>query len=166
MDALKNRCLTAFVVLLTLYSAQESRGISAYLKQTGPAPLRFSIENPVPPSFTLPEILAERQTHTNAPESVATTATSVNTNTVSVDPVPIPTPSHQPTVITTESPANAAPTPSASDMLPISPQMLTEYFKPVADGTNADSNAAVPVAPVRFTPPVAKPSSRATYSTP
>jgi len=83
---------------------------------------------------------------------------------VAVDPAP-PAP---PKVSTAESPANATPTPSASDLLPVSPQMLTEYFKPVANGTNAASSVVmpVPVAPVGFTPPIAKPASRATYSTP
>lgn len=168
MDAFKNRRLTAFVVLLVLYTVQETRGISAYLKQIGPSSLRFSDANPVPASFTLPEILIERQSHTNAPETTVPTTTSDNTNSVSSSPFVGPLPLAQPTVLTAQSPANAAPTPSASDLLPVSPQMLTEYFKPVADGTNAASSVVVPVpvAPVGFTPPVARPSSRATYSTP
>ncbi len=172
MDAFKNRRLTAFVVLLVLYTAQETRGISAYLKQIGPSSLRFSDANPVPASFTLPEILIERQSPTNAPENAIPTTTSTETNSVSstsfVGPIPLAQQSNQPTVLTAQSPANPAPTPSASDLLPVSPQMLTEYFKPVADGTNAASSVVVPVpvAPVGFTPPVARPSSRATYSTP
>jgi hypothetical protein len=167
MDALKNRRLTAIAVLLVLYTAQETRGISAYLKQIGPAPLRFSNASPIPASFTLPEILIERQSHTNAPEIIIPTTTSENTNGVSFTPFVGPLPPTLPSVLTTESPANPAPTSSASDMLPVSPQMLTEYFKPVADGTNAASVVVpVPVAPVGFTPPVAIPSSRATYSTP
>jgi hypothetical protein len=167
MDAFKNRRLTTFAVLLVLYTAQETHGISAYLKQIGPSSLRFSDANPVPASFTLPEILVERLSHTNAPENAISTTTSADTNSVSSTPFVGPLPLAQPTVLTTEPSANPAPTPSASDLLPVSPQMLTEYFKPVADGTNAASVVVpVPVMPVGFTPPVARPSSRATYSTP
>jgi hypothetical protein len=47
--------------------------------------------------------------------------------------------------------------------------MLTEFFKPVAEGTNSASAVIVPVTspvPVGFTPPSARPPSRATYNTP
>ena len=155
-------------MLLALCAAQETRGINAYLKKTGPSPLRFSLESAVPASLTLPEMLVERQSPTNAPETTIPAATCAQTNAVSAAPAVDPAPPAPPKVSTAESPANATPTPSASDLLPVSPQMLTEYFKPVANGTNAASSVVmpVPVAPVGFTPPIAKPASRATYRTP
>lgn len=164
----KNLRLKAFAVLLALCAAQETRGINAYLKKTGPSPLRFSLTSAVPASFTLPATLVERQSSTNTPETAVPAATSAQTNAVATAPAVDPAPVVPPKVSTAESPANSTPPPSASDLLPVSPQMLTEYFKPVANGTNAASSVVVPVpvAPVEFTPPVAKPASRATYSTP
>jgi hypothetical protein len=43
--------------------------------------------------------------------------------------------------------------------------MLTEFFKSGPDGTNSARNLILP-APVRFTPPFAKPSSQAIYKSP
>jgi len=163
----KNLSLKAFAGLLALCAARETRGIDAYLKQIGPSPLRFSFATAVPASFTLPAILVEPHSPTNAPEATAPATTSAQTNAVVSAPFVGPILPALPIVSTAESPANATPPPSASDLLPVSPQMLTEFFKPVANGTNAASVVVpVPVAPVGFTPPIAKPASRATYRTP
>jgi hypothetical protein len=52
----------------------------------------------------------------------------------------------------------------ADNLLVITPQMLTEFFKPFPNGTNGGVSGYVPVQ-IGFTPPTEKnpPSSRATY---
>lgn len=168
MDALKYRKFTVTAVTLVLLAAQETRGFSPYLKQIGPSPLRFSLATAVPASLALPTALAEPQKPTNAMEIAVSPAVSAQTNAVATAPISTPIPNPQPTVLSTEMPAKPAPSPSASEMLVVSPQMLTEFFKPVAEGTNTASTVVVPVTPVPvgFTPPLVKPPSRATYSTP
>jgi len=169
MDALKYRKFTVIAVMLGSFAAQENRGFCAYLTQIGPSPLRFSVASAIPASFVLPAALVEPKKTTNNTEIAVSLTNSTPTNTVAAVPTSTPTPNAQPSVSSPESPAKPAPTPSASEMLVVSPQMLTEYFKPVADGTNSQSTVIVPVTtpvPVGFTPPSAKPPSRATYNTP
>jgi len=165
MDALKNRKITVIAVLLALSATHESRGISAYLKQIGPAPLRFSLTTPVPASLALPVSLIEREAPTNSPSIDSPAETSDNTNAIVAPPEAVSAPPPKPVVMSAESPANDSANPPASDLLPVSPQMLTEYFKPVTEGTNSAGEVSVPV-PVGFTPPSPQPSSRATYHSP
>ena len=155
-----------FAVAFFVCVAHQTRGVSDYLKEAGPVPLRFSLAAAAPLSFILPDSLVERQKPTNTVQVASSSTTSENTNTV-VSPLPSPsTTPGNPVVHTTTDPQNGSvPTPSASDMLVVSPQMLTEFFKPVTDGTNSPGTVIVPV-PVGFTPPSAKPSSRATYNSP
>jgi hypothetical protein len=166
METLKNRTLTAVAAMFVLFAAQETRGMSAYLLQTGPSPLRFSLFPFVPASFDLPDSLVERQALTNKTEIAANTTLSVETNAVATHLPPSPAPTTNPSVPTTTDPQNnSAPKPAASDLLVVSPQMLTEFFKPVGNETNSPGGASVPL-PVGFTPPSAPPSSRATYNSP
>jgi hypothetical protein len=148
--------------------ACQTRGMNAYLTKIGPSPLRFSASGGVLMSFVLPASLADKQTPTNATETHSPATTSTTTNDFPVQGPPVPTPTSNPiTLTTTAPPATTAPTAPASDMLVVSPQMLTEFFKPVADGTNSPGTVVVPVqVPVGFTPPSATPQSRATYHSP
>jgi len=170
MDALKYRKFTVAAVTLMLLAAQENRGFSAYLKQIGPAPLRFSLATAVPASFTLPTALVEPQKPTNTTEIAVSPAIPAETNAVATVPIAVPATNAPPPILSAETPAKPTSTPAASEMLVVSPQMLTEFFKPATEGTNATSNFIVPVTtpvvPVGFTPPLVKPSSRATYNTP
>ena len=167
MDALKNRKFTLAAVVLALMTAQENRGSSAYLKQVGPAPLRFSAPNAVPGSFALPASLVERIAPTNKAEIIVPDANSAQTNGVPVDPSANSTPTSQTITPSAELLPRPTPTPAASEMLVVSPQMLTEYFKPGTEATNSALSSGVfaPV-PVGFTPPLVKPPSRATYTSP
>jgi hypothetical protein len=166
MEALKNRSLAAVAAMLILCAAQETRGMNAYLKQTGPCPLRFSLFNFVPASFALPKSLVERQAPTNTAQVATVTNTSTGTNAVASTLPPVPAPPTNPSVQTAIDTQNSSvPKPPASDLLVVSPQMLTEFFKPVANETNSPGDASVPL-PVGFTPPSAPPSSRATYNSP
>lgn len=164
MEVLKNRKLTALAVLLSLLAAPQTRGNGAYLKQIGPPPLRFSPALACLKSFTLPFSLIERAAPTNVTQIASASAKPVETTVISS-----PSPSIPPPAATTSVPPIPDPTPtpapSASVMLPVSPQMLTEFFKPGADGTNAAPAVILPVA-VGFTPPSVKPASRATYNSP
>jgi hypothetical protein len=168
MDAFKYRKFTVTAVMFLLITAPETRGFSAYLKQIGPSPLRFSLATAVPSSFVLPPALVEPPKPTNTTETAVSPAISSQTNALPATPVSTPATNAQPTVSTTEPATKPTPTPSASELLPVSPQMLTEYFKPVAESTNAATNVGVPVTPlpVGFTPPLVKPPSRATYNNP
>jgi hypothetical protein len=166
METLKNRTLAAVATVIILFAAQETRGINAYLLQTGPSPLRFSLFAFVPASFDLPDSLVERQVPTNSATIAAPATTSAETNAVAANLPPLPAPTINPSVPTTANPQNnSAPKPAASDLLVVSPQMLTEFFKPVGNETNSPGSENVPV-PVGFTPPSAPPSSRATYNSP
>jgi hypothetical protein len=168
MDALRNRKFTVTAVIFLLLATQENRGFSAYLKQIGPSPLRFSLATAVPTTFVLPPELVEPQKPTNTTATAVSPAISTETNAVPAVPVTTPATNAEPTSLSPETPAKPNPTPSASEMLVVSPQMLTEFFKP-AKNTNAADNVVTPVTtpvPVGFTPPSAKPGSRATYNTP
>ena len=169
MDALIYRKFKVTAVMFLLLATQENRGFSAYLKQIGPSPLRFSLATAVPTSFVLPTALIEPQKPTNATETAVSPAISAQTNAVPVVPTTAPATNAQPSALGTETPPKPSPSPSASEMLVVSPQMLTEFFKPVAETTNAANNVVTPVTaplPVGFTPPLVKPASRATYNTP
>jgi hypothetical protein len=169
MDALRYRKFMVAAVLLALYATQETRGFTPYLTQTGPSPLRFSLTAAFPASNVLPAALVEPPKLTNATETAVSPAISSQTNAVATVPASTPATNAQPTILGTESPTKPTPPPAASELLVVSPQMLTEFFKPVAEGTNSASAVVVPVTtpvPVGFNPPLVKPSSRATYNTP
>jgi hypothetical protein len=162
MGLLNIRKLTVSAVMLVLCTAQQMRGNSAYLKQIGPSPLRFSLAS-ASFSFVLPSVLTQPSATTNSTEIANTTPDSTATNIVALQN---PAQSHNfPVPPTPDSQNNSTETPSASDMLVVSPQMLTEYFKPGPDGTNSVNTVILPV-PVGFTPPSAKPSSQAIYKSP
>lgn len=165
---LNNRKLMV-AVLLALCVTQQSRsncGNGAYLKQVGPVPLRFA-----PPvsgllSLALPALLREHAPQTNATEIVVAQPTSVKTNSLATPEIPVAiAPTNSATSVIANPQNSADPTPSASDMLVVSPQMLTEFFKPGSEATNSPRAVVVPV-PVGFIPPSAPPSSRATYNSP
>ena len=166
---MKYRKFTVAVATLMLLLAQENRVFSAYLKQTGPAPLRFSMASAVPTTFVLPIALVEPQKPANTTEIATAAATSAQTNAPAEVLTSSPATNAQPAFSGPEAPGKPAPTTPASEMLVVSPQMLTEFFKPVAAGTNSANAVIVPVTtpvPVGFTPPLVKPPSRATYNTP
>jgi len=162
MGLLKIRKFTVSAVTLALYAAQQMRGSSPYLKQMGPPPLRFSLATAAF-SFALPPILIERHSLTNSTETAAPKSNSAQTNAVA-PPVPSSSspPNGLPVLPSPESRNNSSGTSSASDMLVVSPQMLTEYFKPGPETTNS-ANTLILSAPIGFTPPLAKPSSQAIY---
>ncbi len=162
-ETLKIRSLAAAAVLLFFCQAQETGAGSAYLKEIGPSPLRFSFVAAIPASLILPDSLIERQAPTNKTEISATTITSADTNAIVGPPAPASIPTAQ---SIPEPQTSSVPAPSASDLLPVSPQMLTEFFKPVGNRTNSPGTVIVPV-PVGFTPPSVQPApSRATYTSP
>lgn len=165
MEILNIRKFLVAAVAFVLCSAPQTRGMNAYLKQIGPSPLRFAMAMAAPASLMLPESLLERKAPTNTAEVASPSTTSDKTNAfVGPLPDPIVPPIHPIVQTTTEPQTSSTPTPPASEML-VSPQMLTEFFKPVADGTNSPGTVTVPV-PVGFTPPSATPQSRATYHSP
>jgi hypothetical protein len=165
MGLLNIRSLTAAAFTLASCTAMETRGNSAYLQQIGPTPLRFSLAT-ASLSFVLPPSLTTAAAPTNSPSSSAK-VTSKGTDGLVGPHVPNSgsTNAFVTSATSAPSPDDSAPSASASDMLVVSPQMLTEYFKPDPIGTNSASTVVVPV-PVGFTPPSVKPASQATYRSP
>ena len=166
MGLFKNRKIATIVAMLALNAAQETRGNSPYLKQIGPPPLRFSLAMANLAYLAFPESLKEKSAPTDITEVAANKSDTIATNAI-----PQPNPSLSSSTNNLISPSlpvsqqNPTISPAASDMLVVSPQMLTEYFKPGPDGTNSATTVILPVA-VGFTPPSAKPTSRATYNSP
>ncbi|MFO1486980.1 MAG: hypothetical protein U1F65_00740 [Verrucomicrobiota bacterium] len=129
---------------------------SAYLPVTGPTPLRFEV------AMVKPAMNPALLTQNRAPEAPAVPSPTA-TNAVAETPVEVRVSASAPPVI--EPPAPYTIRPAADNLLIITPQMLGEYFKPVASGTNnSGAGVFVPV-PFNFLPPTEKPvrSSRATY---
>ncbi len=136
----------------------------AYLPLVGPPPMRFEATTSdatrfswTPPALTPPTVDVE----TSLPP--VTPTIPVN-NVVSQPPVieaaSVPASSPPENLPTKKS---AIETPSANNLLIVTPEMLVDYFKPNNDATNA-ANVHVLV-PVNFTPPVSvsTPSSHASY---
>ena len=65
-----------FAVVFVVYAAHQTRGVSAYLKETGPSPLRFALAASAPLSFALPESLIDRPKPTNTVEVASPSTTS------------------------------------------------------------------------------------------
>lgn len=173
MGLLRIRIFAASTVMLACCAAPAARGAEAYLTQIGPPPLRFSLAT-AHFSFTLPSALVERTAPTNAEEITMAKTNSVDkpaeTNVVAVQQTPAPASTTtnsiapvQPNPVGQPNPVNSA---SANDLLVVSPQMLTEFFKPGSDATNSANTPVVMPAPVGFTPPSAVPSSQAIYRSP
>jgi hypothetical protein len=153
----------AFVAMLIACAALQARGDGVYLKRIGPSPLRFSLATATF-SFALPSVLMDRPAVTNSPELALAKTNSVDTNvaTAQTSPASALSTNNIPALTNSILPNNSSSTPSASDLLVVSPQMLTEFFKPGPDGTNSLRTVIVP-APVGFTPPSVTPSSQAIY---
>ncbi|HXT12487.1 MAG TPA: hypothetical protein VN873_13060 [Candidatus Angelobacter sp.] len=167
MGTSTNRSLMVAAMILALCAAPKTRGNIPYLKQSGPSPLRFSPTLAEMTSFDLPALLIERASPTNTTESTETKSVESKTNSPAISSAPVlPPPATVPVTATAEPQNNSASGPSASDLLVVSPQMLTEFFKPDASGTNTATPVVTPAAPVGFTPPSVAPSSRATYNSP
>lgn len=165
MGLLNTRSLAATVAALLLCTARESRGSNGYLSQIGPPPLRFSLAT-ASLSFILPPSLINVPLPTNTTKIASSPTPTAGTNSTPGFTGPKMASTSVFTTSTSPDPSENAPqpTPAASDMLVVSPQMLTEYFKPDPNGPNS-GGVLVPV-PVGFTPPTVKPSSQATYRSP
>lgn len=135
----------------------------AYLAVVGPPSLRFgkmaAFAQPVswtPPPLPVPETPPE----TNLPPETPTNST----DSVALTP-PTSTPSKAPVLILPQDLSTNSPAPpqSANDLLPVTPEMLLDYFK--LDHAATNSATVHVVAPVRFAPPtpVPMPSSQAIY---
>ncbi len=170
-----SRLLALALVVAGLVTVKAS-GVG-YLAKIGPTPLRFR-PAPAPKALVSLPLLDKSQS------PLATDATP--TPNPPVQPAATPTPdnfgipdsdsnidslpdtsnmeSMLPQPIARSSDTQIA-APAANEMLVVTPQMLIDYFKPMAGATNG---AGVSVLmPVHFTPPIpsAPPSSRATYKT-
>lgn len=158
----------AFIAMLLACVTPQTRGNGVYLKQTGPSPLRFSLAT-ASFSFVLPAMLRDQTAVTNSPEIAATSTNSATTNAVAAQISPAASSANNAPALTNPIlPNNGPTTPSASDLLVVSPQMLTEFFKSGQNGTNSPGTVVAPapvapVAPVGFTPPSMTPSSQAIY---
>jgi len=133
-----------------------------YLPNLGPIPLRFAVKT-APPAAASPVASPDSTAigNSDASSTAATHETALTTATNVVADVSM-----------VENPAadsnSVSKTPVsyvfAPPVIGLTPQVLTEYFQPVAGRTNGPTAVFVPV-DVSFTPPVpkAETSSRATY---
>ena len=179
------------ICAISLLFALRAFGAHAYLSVVGPPPLRVSVATTnlyvFDPSVFAPKIKLS-ETNSEAPAIAA--AASTNTANVAQAPAPVPVviasppfpnPSPvivQPMVVGQKNPPQnfnfGYPTPSASDLLPVPPQMITDYLKPDRADRNGTGNTnsldqpgAVVLLPaeLQFTPPAPQnaPESRAVY---
>lgn len=165
---IKYRHSTGVICLIVagLFFVREVSAARAYLRVVGPPPLRFQAMTTNdfvydPKLFSLEPKLAETvsnavnqiaATATNADNSVAISPSVTNVNPVAVSPE-----------IAADEGKNSAPhfnfnfaTASASDLLTVTPQMITQYLKPEANATNSlDRPGAVVFVPaeMQFSPP-------------
>ena len=159
-------CLALSLVLVSSVQAG-----NAYLPVTGPTPLRIEVAMTRPVDFSSYGKVTESHAKTDVSSPAAEPAVdsktplnamvSVTESNGSVPAVAVPGNSGE------ETPSESALPPilrPADNLLVITPQMLTEFFKPFPNGTNGGVSVYVPVQ-IGFTPPTEKnpPSSRATY---
>lgn len=134
-----------------------------YLPNLGPIPLRFAA-NTASPAAASPVAPPDSASAGNSDVSstAATHETALTTATNTVADIPV---AENPA--TDSSGAGKAPVSYvfAPPVVGLTPQVLTEYFQPVAGRTNASATALLVPVDVSFTPPVpkAEAASRATY---
>ena len=172
----------AVAIVVGFLAVHEARGERAYLPAVGAPPLRFqavitnhfafNLESIAPPPKTTAISNSNAVAQTVAP---AANATNLVENS---SPVPVFSETNQvparPEIVTdtknnSVTPFNFAnPSSAASDLLTVTPQMITEYLKPAENDTNraAQPGAVVFVpAELQFNPPAPNGSaeSRAIY---
>jgi len=171
-------------IAVGISAVHEAGGARAYLPTVGSPPLRFQSESTnhfVLDLKTFMSMLAERQAEasnalaqiappaaiaTNTPAVVSNPASvaSANTNTAPVVPQGVTEGKND-----SESPVIPPISPSsASDMLTVTPQMITEYLKPAQNQANQKDQKGAEIfvpAGTQFAPPAPKApgESQATY---
>ena len=170
----------AIAVALTGVAAEKPR--AGYLPRVGPAPLRF--EAPRVPALSISKLPPLPKQDTQAlpthvpPPKPEGNPDSNKTGSTATPPMTSPDGANSEDDPYSLLPAQNVPThwtggtPSANDLLAVSPQMLIDYFKPMSNWTNGGAHMLFPVnlgaglAAPNFTPaipaPILPPSS-ATY---
>jgi hypothetical protein len=180
----KSRKFTGVIgaILAGFFAAHEASGERAYLPVVGSPPLRFqaittnhlvfNLDSFAQPpkkaavSNAVTQIIAPVENTTNLVENSSPIPVSLETNRVPVKPETLAD-----TRNNSVPPFNFAnPSSTASDLLTVTPQMITEYLKPSQTETNrADQPGAVVFVPaeLQFTPPApnASAESRSIYKT-
>ena len=167
-------CLAGLLLIATSAQSRAASGPSRpYLLSTGPTTLRFSKPDSIRrPARLDPLTLQAAISASNLVEQVSeldwlsnngtffSSLFSGMTNIASTEVLPLPMEGPE-TIGMSEIGA------SASDVLLITPQMLSEYFKPVV-GVRLSATNALPQGAPRFEPPVAYPlpGSKAVYRSP
>jgi hypothetical protein len=167
-------------IVVGISAVHEAGGARAYLPTVGAPPLRFqsaSTNHLVLDLKTFMTMLAERQAEaSNALAQIAPpVAIATNTPAVVSYPASISSADTNPASVVTEGKNNSespvippiSPS-SASDMLTVTPQMITEYLKPAQNQANQKDQKGAEVfvpAGTQFTPPAPKApgESQATY---
>jgi hypothetical protein len=164
-------------VLATQVLASDSLGNNGYLQSVGPPPMRFEAvatnDSWFLSKLALPKPKAAVPSNNAAPATEPTNAAEVVRDANPERAVPAKT-KQVPVVAVTKVKENSTnSTPSASDMLTITPQMINEYFKPApAEAAGSPTNSLPPGATIfvpaelQFVPPtlsVPSTGSRAIY---
>jgi hypothetical protein len=167
-------------IITGFFTVLEANGERAYLPIVGSPPLRFQAittnhlvfnlesfaqpQKPAETSNAVTQIVAPVANATNLVESSSPASALSETNQAAAKPETVAD-----TKNSSVPPFNFASSPSsASDLLTVTPQMITEYLKPAQTETNrADQPGAVVFVPaeMQFTPPApnASAESRAIY---
>jgi len=156
------------VVSLTVTTAYQAHGDGAYLPGIGPAPLRFLPIVTSPNLTVLPPL--DMGDEEPQPETVETNLSTTNVAATVEAGTAVPDDTNEVSTVTSSEQPGANPDaigafipPSTGYSAVITPQMLTEYFRPMQGATNGVGVSVFVPTEVGFTPPNAQPSSQATY---
>jgi hypothetical protein len=169
-----------FAVFVGMMATQPARGENAYLRVVGAPPVRFQAmtTNNSWLAFKSSATVTKLAANSNVKKPTGTTSANI-TNSVVVFHSTASLATNQTSVLpeTVTDEKNSPETPvfspnsssSASDLLTVTPQMITEYLKPAAReaAPGAETNQSMVFVPaeMQFTPPAPKASgeSQATY---
>jgi hypothetical protein len=155
------------IIIAGMFAVHEARGVGEYLPIVGPPPLRFQavITNHFLFSLESSEATEEPEETSNTVTQLAAPAANVTniiavSNSISIAPAE----TNQTSVVTDETNNPETPvissdsSPSASDLLTVSPQMITEYLQPAqrsrgwTNRRNQNTAVFVPL-DMQFAPP-------------
>jgi hypothetical protein len=168
------------IVIGGMFAVLEARDERAYLPVVGLPPLRFQAvtTNNAWLAFKLSASVAKTTENSSAKTPAGTTSANITNSVVVFHPASTaPANTNRPSTLP-QIPANENNNPdapvfspnsssAASDLLTVSPQMITEYLKPVQNQTNQTGATMFVPAEMQLAPPASKSpgESQATYKT-
>jgi hypothetical protein len=172
-------------IIVSLFAVREARAGSAYLASVGSPPLRFQALTTNRFVFALKTLAAAKPAEAPATASPLAAPAVSATNVVALsNPIFIPLENTNPVSVRPQAETDGKndydlpvispnPSPAASDLLTVTPQMIAEYLKPAQNQavpinqTNQTGATMFVPAEMQFAPPTSKApgESQATYKT-